>query len=419
MTSSPLHSSTMAACLHTFLYIVLLIAAAHAAPQTSDQPAVAVPGQARPGHVVTMLPYTQGQMYSLRHPMNPTAAQYFTVMDQGHLVTNTDISPLVGQSFKLHVEHELPSGLRLQTLQLNVVPSTQFEFQGQPYTGHVTENQPAGTLVQGLEALSTACQTFPPQTVFTLVVGDVDIFQLNPTDETKGCLSLVTTQALDREDQKSYHVTIRAQNGNQEAFAMMTIEVEDENDNVPTFHKPVFYGLIPFNAPVDTPILDLFASDPDYEDEISFQLESNDLVSLDSTTRSVIVKQQPEDRLMESYEFEVYAVDKAGAQSRAVLRIETEEGQPGISRSHRRRRRSTADIIMVVNSTATGELFTVATNPDDTNKQYSMQSDVLTVNPTTGMVTLVAGRTAGDLSPNPLSIYINETSTGKWITITS
>ena len=91
---------------------------------TSPVKVLQVPSSAEPGHVIAILPnqYHNG-IYQMRMGGSSISggknaqkepksdlSEYFTVMDQGHMITTQNISHLDGERVPLNIEHVNPSG---------------------------------------------------------------------------------------------------------------------------------------------------------------------------------------------------------------------------------------------------------------------------------------------------------------------
>ncbi len=90
-------------------------------------------------------------------------------------------------------------------------------------------------------------------------------FKLNPS--IKNYFSLVTTQALDREKESDYNITITATDGGSPPLSTsMTIHlfVSDVNDNHPVFEQKSYSAYISENKKPGTSVCSVSANDPDW-----------------------------------------------------------------------------------------------------------------------------------------------------------
>ncbi|XP_054269612.1 cadherin-23-like [Macrosteles quadrilineatus] len=118
-------------------------------------------------------------------------------------------------------------------------------------------------------------------------------FELNPVD---GLLRVV--KLLDRERVEVIRLAIRVEdtasmNGKQITSGVLTIVIEDENDNNPMFRKPFYRRFITENSQLGVPIINVVADDADKNRTITYSLEGapkmTELVHLDQQTGEIVV----------------------------------------------------------------------------------------------------------------------------------
>ncbi|RZF38140.1 hypothetical protein LSTR_LSTR005501 [Laodelphax striatellus] len=118
-------------------------------------------------------------------------------------------------------------------------------------------------------------------------------FELNPLD---GLLKVV--RLLDREKVETIRLAIRVEDlgsttGVQTDTAVLTIVIEDENDNNPQFRKPFYRRSITENSQNGITIVNIVADDADKNRTITYSLEGpqsiTDLVHLDKETGEMVV----------------------------------------------------------------------------------------------------------------------------------
>lgn len=185
-------------------------------------------------------------------------SEFFTVLEDGLVMTTTDLSPLVNRPVNLVVLEETPNSTATHTLQLYVLDRRDMlTFQKDVYEGgEVPENSPAGTRVQGipyLEATGGGVGGLPVR--YAIVAGNEDgAFALQErTHGENETLSgtartgldgvrLVSARPLDRETTSSYTLTVQAADGRgiDKAVTKVKVTVLDENDNSPVFSKHVY-----------------------------------------------------------------------------------------------------------------------------------------------------------------------------------
>ncbi len=353
-------ASTPGALLFALLSQALLLLAT--APPTT---VLRVPSSARPGHVVKMLPNHNG-VYQMRlgSPSNGAANQnsekedlsgYFTVMDQGHVITTQDISHLDGTLVPLSVEYvhsQDPDQSWSQSLSVLVTsePLPGAQFVNQPYTGSLLENSPPGSPVEKLEDLFNVVRTFAPFANLSLVSGDAHLFRLwkvSSDPESDAEPSLVAMDTFDREQRPDYSVTIAAEDANGvTTHAIVQIHIQDANEHAPTFQRPNYLSelKLPNQDEVEaifqdgvSKLLSVFASDEDsVDDDVTYSLvdtiddlfsvhpEKGDIgVNLGAMMKNMVQDmEQAWDFLLEkSYELEVLADDGRGLQGSTFVQV--------------------------------------------------------------------------------------------------
>ena len=316
-----------------------------------------VPSTAKPGHVISMLPNKiHNGIYQMRmgnnnsdiFGTNPSEdlSKYFSVMDQGHLITTQNISHLDGMHVPLNVEHIHPTE-PTQSWSQNIyvlVTSEPLEgpqFTNQPYRGSLLENMPAGSTVTQLDNLKNVLSKFASFTNLTLVSGDTDLFRLQkPEFSTQEDVpSLVAMDTFDHESRPDYSVTIEADDGSGIiTHAIIQIDIEDSNEHAPKFDLPYYLSELPSEIKSfkdgTKSLLSVFASDGDkdditysledtmgdlfkidpFEGDIGFNMESmfNEMKTLDDFKSLMMDK---------SYELKVHADDGRGLRDSTLVQV--------------------------------------------------------------------------------------------------
>ncbi|XP_075131388.1 protocadherin gamma-C5-like isoform X2 [Leptodactylus fuscus] len=132
---------------------------------------------------------------------------------------------------------------------------------------------------------------------------------------------LVIEKALDREEREHYHLTLTAFDGGdppKSGTSQITIIIIDFNDNAPTFPQTYYKINVTENLPVDTPIIQINASDLDegLNAEIEYFLDGRtpvsvrQLFSLDPDTGIIRTKGILDFEGSDFYEITVRAKDK-------------------------------------------------------------------------------------------------------------
>ncbi|XP_004537837.1 neural-cadherin-like [Ceratitis capitata] len=199
------------------------------------------------------------------HMLAGDYSKYFTVLDDGVVMTTSDISPLVNRPVNLVVVEETPNYTNTHNLQLFVMHrSDMLRFPGSMLdaSGEVRENRPAGTRVRGiplmqalsgdaaLEAGSSSVkkvrytiidgnddQAFALQTRKTEKNGDLNVESIMVDSEGENGVWLVTNRPLDRETKSHYDLSVQASDVDEldKTVSKIQVTVLDENDNRPIF----------------------------------------------------------------------------------------------------------------------------------------------------------------------------------------
>ncbi len=288
-----------------------------------------VPHTAKPGYLVSSLGYW-GQTFKVDTSHKGDIARHFSVLTNGDVITNSDITGLLGLKVDLVVTNELATESWTDTVSLEIRDgNTMLLFPHQYYEGHVLENQPPHRRVQGLENLHAKIANDPDRVVHYKLTGENHkIFKLK-RKQRNGIehLRVVCKESLDREEKHKYVLTIKAFTDSSEdspAFAQILVHVDDENDNAPQFEKSHYHTTISDQTPTLTTVLKLKATDPD---NTALKYVSNSVSSLftvDGSNGEILLKSR---KLLEpqSYELKVYAEDEDGKTSEpATVHIEVE-----------------------------------------------------------------------------------------------
>ncbi|ELU14775.1 hypothetical protein CAPTEDRAFT_226653 [Capitella teleta] len=375
--------------METHFPLLVLLAILACASARSTRAIHVVPRTASPGYVVTMLqdsPRFYGSHSQVHH--------HFKILPNGALVTQRRLPSTLDSSFFIRLEHggekEWRESLNIQLSDDHVRGG----FPHQPYTAHVTEEQPANTQLTGLETLSSDAHDMSIDCSISIHDSRAPFSLYRGRD---GALSIVTSKSLDRERKQEYSLTLKAVCPNKkDIYAMVNVRVDDVIDNAPVFSETQYTATLIPDLPQGLPVLQLQATDADSEDELVYSLENGDFeFVVDSHTGVISIKTSYGLEPM-TYDLVATVTDLAGQSSTASVVIEVLPDIP-----HIRTRRETLDRRgWVVRRTDTGELFTVASIPANEDERFEMQDpspDNLEVNYESGMVRLIPG---ADWDPN-------------------
>ncbi|XP_073827125.1 neural cadherin isoform X3 [Musca autumnalis] len=194
------------------------------------------------------------------HMLDNEYAKYFTVLDDGVVMTTSDISPLVNRPVNLVVVEETPNSTQTHNIQLYVMHrNDMLRFPGSMLdaSGEVKENKPAGTRVRGvplMQAFSNGdVESETKKVRYSIIGGNEDgAFALQSrnakqSDERSTSLVisgddesgvwLVTNRPLDREQTAHYDLSVQASDLEDvdKTVSKIQVTVLDENDNRPIF----------------------------------------------------------------------------------------------------------------------------------------------------------------------------------------
>lgn len=215
-----------------------------------------IPHDAHPGYSVKKF----NEHYTL---VNSSFSEFFTMLQDGSIMTVSDVSPLVDRPVDLLVLENDGNMTKKHLVQLYVLDRRdmlQFKDDSDDIVGRVAENQPTGTRVAGLSLIqASGSHNFP--VTYSIIAGNTDqSFELrnsvtgenlqNVTVDNSGGVYLVTAQVLDREETPRYVLTIQASDasGINKAVTNIVVEVLDENDNSPVFTKKIYRFIVGDNS---------------------------------------------------------------------------------------------------------------------------------------------------------------------------
>lgn len=270
------------------------------------------------------------------HMLDNEYAKYFTVLDDGVVMTTSDISPLVNRPVNLVVVEETPNSTQTHNIQLYVMHrNDMLRFPGSMLdaSGEVKENKPAGTRVRGVPLMQAFSQgelsSDPKKVRYTIIGGNDDgAFALQSrhakqSDERSTSLVisgddesgvwLVTNRPLDREQTSHYDLSVQASDLEDvdKTVSKIQVTVLDENDNRPIFKAHDYKFAI---AGLKSPELDsntsttwkrfsivgkVEASDAD-GDKLAYRLKqpSNTVIIVPQTGEIMLVGQPPSSELL-------------------------------------------------------------------------------------------------------------------------
>lgn len=213
-----------------------------------------IPHDAHPGYSIKQFASKNDMNYKL---METGFSQFFTMLEDGSIMTISDLSPLVNRPIDLTITAENGNTTKTHMLQLYVIDRRNmlsFKTDGADMNGHVPENSPSKTRVIGVPLLQAASglTTFP--ITYSIIGGNAalafelqhsvtkDVLQNVTVVDSSAGVYLVTSEPLDREEFERYVLTVQASDpaGVNKAVVNIVIVIDDENDNSPVFTQKVY-----------------------------------------------------------------------------------------------------------------------------------------------------------------------------------
>nr|XP_023029904.1 neural-cadherin-like [Leptinotarsa decemlineata] len=212
-----------------------------------------IPHDAHPGYSVKKFNHAENLKL-----LDSDFSQFFTMLQDGSIMTVSDVSPLVNHPVDLVVLENKGNLTTTHMLKLYVLDRrNMLSFKtdgGEDIVGRVTENSPAGTRLSDIPLIQAASDLISVPVTYSIIAGNsAQYFELQDSitgevlpnvtiSDRNGGVSIVTSQVLDREETSRYVLTIQAvdPSGINRAVTNVVIEVEDENDNSPVFTQKVY-----------------------------------------------------------------------------------------------------------------------------------------------------------------------------------
>ena len=268
---------------------------------------------------------------------------HFTLLSDGLLMTTRDLKDLVNKPVFLAVrEDATPFYVRDRVFRINVYNNTRvnkIRFNQPSALGHLLENQPSLTLVEGFERLRLIDDenlVNDGTILFQLIENDYDLNNNNNIDDlddnhivkrhhnqrnnqqpfrliNQTSILIVSTRSLDRESKPYYDyiLSARSTDNNNNFFAQvpLRIMIDDENDNQPIFERSLYEFYIPQDQPLYSIIGNVTAKDLDETDSVVYHLTERhpNFVIIPKTGQIMLIKHS--ERIPQRYEFECYATD--------------------------------------------------------------------------------------------------------------
>ncbi|CAK1549947.1 unnamed protein product [Leptosia nina] len=220
---------------------------------------ILLPHDVRPGHAVRHFAGNHSR-YTL---VDPEFTSYFTLLDDGLLMTTADLTPLMNQPLYLAILERTPYSSSAHSIHLLVMDRRKMlNFMSiNGMHGEISENAPEGTVVDLPPIRATALVNIGP-IAYKIIKGNEDsIFALREKGKdfnydlksvvTDGEVEIVALKPTDAEIKNVYNFIIQATDlqGASKASLPLTIRVLNENDHEPVFEQDMYYFTV--NGTVD------------------------------------------------------------------------------------------------------------------------------------------------------------------------
>lgn len=217
-----------------------------------------VPHDVHPGYIIQTFQEQNPQHYNVYRLLKSEYSSYFTVLNNGQVMTVAKLNSLINKQIKLIVLEEIPNGNITHILKLHVLNRNKMlRFSQDTYGGgKIMENQAAFTKVNDLptiyvvgEGLHSSADTFPMLKHRIIEGNEDDSFvmkhvktEINQNGSYVNYFKILTKKPLDREEKSQYALRIQVTDakGIDKVSAKVFVEVLDENDNSPVFKLPIY-----------------------------------------------------------------------------------------------------------------------------------------------------------------------------------
>ncbi|RDD47003.1 Protocadherin-like protein [Trichoplax sp. H2] len=320
---------------HLITYLLLVICYLMILTHSSYGITVRVPEDANVGYSIYTMPLpSNGELYSIyQEPSAVEALKLFELSAAGQLRVKKNLNrqqQFNQRQFNLVVllrRISQTSGGTATPLTIVITDSNDHKpvFSQNQYEGYITENQPISTMVKGLiNAYATDNDTSIDN--YKIIQGDDQNHFAARVNRIHGIafLTLTTRAVLNREEQSTYQLTIRAQDTGKpprSATAIVHLVVLDINDMRPTFTSQNYTFNVDENIPVMSSIgsVTAYDNDDDYNGQIYYypELPLNDFM-LDYRTGAITLLTPLNYQRRRRYQFRINAVDRGQPSFKAI-----------------------------------------------------------------------------------------------------
>ena len=267
------------------------------------------------------------------------------------------------------------------------------QFLSESYSFQITEHAQLGTLVGTVMAVDADVGS-NSEVEYAIARGNINsVFAINPNT---GEITVTNSQSLDRESTSTFLLSVTATDGGSPQTSntsLVTIQLQDINDNAPIFSQNSYSEVLSELAPVRTSVLRVSAVDADIgtNSDILYTLNGTSLFAVDSSSGVVSTTASLDRESQTTHTFTIMASDTGNPSMSALapvmVTLQDENDNPPTFQEP-------SYSSSVFENTALGQLIITAVASDlDTGSNaainYSLEGTVtFDINPTTGAVTV-------------------------------
>ncbi|XP_035292928.1 protocadherin-16 isoform X1 [Cricetulus griseus] len=199
------------------------------------------------------------------------------------------------------------------------------------------ENAPPGTPVISPKAVHSGGSN-GPITYSILSGNEKGIFSIQPST---GAITVRSAEGLDFETSPRLRLVLQAESGGAFAFSVLTLTLQDANDNAPRFLRPHYVAFLPESRPLEGPLLQVEADDLDQGSggQISYSLAASQpargLFHVDPATGTITTTAILDREIWAETRLVLMATDRGspalvGSATLTVMVIDTNDNRPTI-----------------------------------------------------------------------------------------
>nr|XP_010963363.1 PREDICTED: LOW QUALITY PROTEIN: protocadherin-16 [Camelus bactrianus] len=199
------------------------------------------------------------------------------------------------------------------------------------------ENAPPGTPIVSPKAVHAGGSS-GPITYSILSGNEKGTFSIQPST---GAMTVRSAEGLDFEASPRLRLVLQAESGGAFAFSVLTLTLQDANDNAPRFLRPHYVAFLPESRPLEGPLLQVEADDLDQgpSGQISYSLAASQpargLFHVDSATGTITTTAILDREIWAETRLVLMATDRGspalvGSATLTVMVIDTNDNSPTI-----------------------------------------------------------------------------------------